>query len=99
MDACMSLARDACARRVQVSREIRASELWFKHVVLAAEFLRGIGLLRRMLYDWSVTNMVSACRNLNMCLIQFVLCSNRTKSTLDGARAFVIGDAAQVQRK
>src|SRR5436190_11010840 len=99
MDACMFLTRDACARRVQVSQEMHAWELWFKRAVLVAEFLQGIGLLRRMPYDWGVSSIVSACRNLNMCLIQFVLCSNRTKSILDRAHAFVIGYAAQVQRK
>src|SRR3954467_14798862 len=43
--------------------------------------------------------MASACSNLNICLIQFVLCSNRTRLTLDWVRAFVIGDAARIQRK
>src|SRR3954465_6938187 len=101
MDACMSLTRDACAGRMLVSREMGTSEseLLFKHVVFATEFLQGIGLLHRMPYDWGVSNMVSACNNLNIRLIQFVLCSNRTMLTLDWVRVFVIGDAARVQMK
>src|SRR3954466_13868843 len=82
---CVHVSHERCVRQVcvQVSQEMRVSEFWSKRVVLVAAFIQGVGLLRRMPHDWGVSNTASACSNLNICLFQFVLCSNKTRSTLD----------------
>ena len=84
LGVCISRARDACVWRTHVSRQMHASEFLLRPVVvLAVEFLRDNELFKCLSYDWGITGVVHVLRNLNMCWVQFVICLNRTESTLD----------------
>src|SRR5436189_36141 len=49
-----------------------------------------------MSYDWDITVIVHMHRGPIMFYVQFVVCSNWTRSTLERSHAFVIENAAQV---
>ena len=101
LDACISLARDArvdagmsCCGRVHES----ISLLW--PAVLAVSPLCISDMFMCMSYDWGITVIiVHMHRGPIMFYVQFVICLNWTGSTLERSHAFVIGDAAQVQRR
>src|SRR4051812_46288557 len=82
LDACISRTRDACVRRAHVSRQMHASEFLLRPASLVIEFLRDIELFKCLSYDWGITNIVLVHRNLNMCLVQFIIFLNGPESTL-----------------
>src|SRR4051812_26988373 len=100
-DACISLTRDSrvdagmsCSGRVYRS----ISLLW--PAVLAISPLCIFDMFMCMSYDWVTTVIiVHMHRGPIMFYVQLVVCSNWTRSTLERSHAFVIGDAAQVQRR
>src|SRR3954468_1303518 len=99
-DACISLVRDApvdagmsCSERVHES----ISLLW--PAVLAISPLCIYDMLMCMSYDWGITVIVHMHRGPIMFYVQFVVCSNWTRSTLERSHAFVIGNVVQVQRR
>src|SRR3954469_3505062 len=99
-DACISLARDArvnagmsCSGRVHVSFNL----LW--PAVLVISPLCNFDMFMCMSYDWGITVAVHMHRGPIMFYVQFVICLNWTRSTLERSHAFVIGDATQVQRR
>src|SRR4051812_12826770 len=81
-NACISRARDACVWHVHVPRQMHASEFLLRHAALVIEFLRDIELFKCLSYDWGITDVVHVHKNLNMYLVQFIICLNGTKSTL-----------------
>src|SRR3954464_3377004 len=100
VDACISLARDArvdagmsCNGRVYGS----ISLLW--PAVLAISPLCIYDMFMCMSYDWGITVIVHMHRGPIMFYVQFDVCSNWTRSILERSHAFVIGNAAQVQRR
>src|SRR3954463_7286114 len=93
--AWISLARDArvdagmcCSGRGGES----ISLLW--PAVLAISPLCIYDMFMCMSYDWGITVIVHMPRGPFMFYIQFVVCSNWTRSTLERRHAFVIGNAA-----
>src|SRR4051812_14376466 len=99
LGACISCARVACVWRAHVSRQMHTSEFLLRPAALTVGFLRDSELLKCLSYDWGITNVVHVLRNLNMCLVQFVICLDGTESTLDRSYTFVIRNAAQVYRR
>src|SRR4051812_28615740 len=98
LGACICCARDACAWRVYVLRQMHAPEFLLRcAAIFAGGFLRDSELFKCLSYDWVITDYVHVLRNLIMCRVQFFICLNRTKSTLNRGHAFVIGNTAQVQ--
>src|SRR5438270_14101678 len=98
-DACISLARDArvhagisCSGRVHGSIYL----LWSAVLVISPLC---IYMFMCMSYDWGITVIVHMHRGPIMFYVQFVICLNWTGSTLERSHAFVIEDAAQVQRR
>src|SRR3954470_17798190 len=68
LGACISCARDACAWRVHVSRQMHASEFLLRPTaILAVGFLCDNELFKCLSYDWVITDYVHVLRNLNMC--------------------------------
>src|SRR2546430_14960122 len=99
-DACISLARDArvdagmsCSGRVHESINL----LW--PAVLVISPLCSFDMFMCMSYDWGITVIVHMHRGPIMFYVQFVACSNWTRSTLERSHTFVVGNAAQVQRR
>src|SRR4051812_36417931 len=97
LDSCISRERDACVWRAHVSRQMHGPECLLRHAaVLAVDLLCSTELFKCKSYDWGIIDVLHVHRSLNMCRVEFVICLNRTKSTLDRSHAFVIGYAAQV---
>src|SRR3954468_15924853 len=93
LGACISCARDACVWRAHVSRQMHASEFLLRPAaVLAVGFLHDNELFKCLSYDWGITDYVHVLWNLNMCWVQFVICLNGPKLTLNRSHAFIIGD-------
>ena len=99
LDACISHARDACVWHAHVSWQIHASKFLLRPAALAIEYMRDIELFKYVSYDWGIIDVVHVHMNLNTCLVQFIVCLNRTESIRDRSHTFVIGNAAQVQRR
>src|SRR3954466_10512142 len=95
-DACISLARDARVDAGMSCVYESISLLW--PAVLAIGPLCISKMFMCMSYDWGINVIVHMHRGPIMFNVQFVICSNWTGSTLERSHAFVIGDAAQVQR-
>src|SRR3954466_8541601 len=100
LDACISLARDARVD-ADMSRpgRVHESKCLLQPAVLAVGPLCIYEVFMCMSYDWGITVIVLMHRSPIMFKVQFVVCSNWTGSTLERSYAFVIGDAAQVQRR
>src|SRR4051812_22823468 len=97
---CISCVRDACAWRVRVSWQMHASKFLLRPAaIFAVGFLRDSDLFKCLSYDWVITDYVHVLRNLIMCRVQFFICLNRTKSTLNRSHAMIVGNMAQVQRR
>src|SRR4051812_47001126 len=98
LGACISCARDASAWRVNLSRQMHASEFLLRlAAIFAVGFLRDSELFKCLPYDWGITDYVHVQRNLNMFLVQFIICLNGLESTLNRSHAFIVGNVAQVQ--
>src|SRR5436189_864716 len=108
-DACISLARDArvdagisLARDARVDASMSCSGrvhrsfnlLW--PAVLVISPLCSSDMFMCMSYDWGITITVHMHKDPIMFYVQFVICVNWTRSTLERSHAFVIGDATQV---
>src|SRR5438270_281708 len=100
LGACISLARDA---RVGAGMSCHGcaheSKCLLRLVVLTVGPLCISEVFMYMSYDWGITVIIHMHRGPIMFKVQFVACSNWTGSTLERSHAFVIGDAAQVQRR
>src|SRR5205809_896937 len=91
-DACVD-AGMSCSGRVHGSINL----LWPDVLVIGP--LCSFDMFMCMSYDWGITVTVHMHRGPIMFYVQFVICLNWTRSTLERSHAFVIGDAAQVQRR
>src|SRR2546430_12425983 len=101
-DACISLARDArvdagmsCSGRVHKSICL----LWSAVLVIGPLSSSNMSMCMCMSYDWGITVTVYMHRGPIMFYVQFVICLNWTWLILERSHAFVVGDAAQVQRR
>src|SRR3954463_8988135 len=99
-NACISLARDArvdagmsCSGRVHES----ISLLWLAVLSISPLCISDMSMC--MSYDWGITVIVHMHRGPIMFYVQFVVCSNWTRLTLERRHAFVIGNMAWVQRR
>src|SRR3954465_8693382 len=99
-DTCISLARDArIDAGMSCSGRMHRSTNLLLLAVLVISPLCSFDMFMCMSYDWVITVIiVHMHRGPIMFYVQFVICSNWTGSTLERSHAFVIGNAAQIQR-
>src|SRR4051812_22982038 len=99
-DACISLARDACVDAgMSCSGRVYGSISLLWPAILPVSPLCISDMFMCISYDWGITVIVHMHRGPIVFYVQFVVCSNWTWSTLEQSHAFVIGNAAQVQRR
>src|SRR3954465_9006892 len=100
LGACISLARDArVGAGMSFPGRAHESKCLLRPAVLVVGPLCISEAFICMSYDWDIIVIVHMHRSPIMFKVQFVICSNWIGSTLERSHAFVIGDAAQVQRR